>query len=98
MGWGVVLGGIKEVEERTRQGRLRRKRNTNRLKQYSSRTFCLTCSLRSCPLPIIPLSLLREEGMIHFFVGSHVKMPESGLFSDWIGNNADDLRCSDWPK
>ena len=55
-------------------------------------------SLRSCPLPIIPLSLSREEGMIHFFVGSHVKMPESGLFSDWIGNNADDLRCSDWPK
>ena len=36
--------------------------------------------------------------MIHFFVGSHVKMPESGLFSDWIGNNTDDLRCSDWPK
>ena len=55
-------------------------------------------SLRSCPLPIIPLCLSREEGMIHFFVGSHVKMPESGLFSDWIGNNADDLRCSDWPK
>ena len=25
-------------------------------------------------------------------------MPESGPFSDWIGNNADDLRCSDWPK
>ena len=38
------------------------------------------CSLRSCPLPIIPLSLSREEGMIHFFVGSHVKKPESGLF------------------
>ena len=55
-------------------------------------------SLRSCPLPIIPLSLSREEGMIHFFVGSHVKKPESGLFSDWIGNNTDDLRCSDWPK
>ena len=55
-------------------------------------------SLRSCPLPIIPLCLSREEGMIHFFVGSHVKMPESGLLSDWIGNNADDLRCSDWPK
>ena len=36
--------------------------------------------------------------MIHFFVGSHVKKPESGLFSDWIGNNTDDLRCSDWPK
>ena len=55
-------------------------------------------SLRSCPLPIIPLCLSREEGMIHFFVGSHVKKPESGLFSDWIGNNTDDLRCSDWPK
>ena len=55
-------------------------------------------SLRSCPLPIIPLSLTREEGMIHFFVGSHVKRPESGLFSDWIGNNTDDLRCSDWPS
>ena len=55
-------------------------------------------SLRSCPLPIIPLSLSREEGMIHFFVGSHVKKPESGLFSDWIGNNTDDLRCSNWPK
>ena len=26
------------------------------------------------------------------------KKPESGLFSDWIGNNSDDLRCSDWPK
>ena len=55
-------------------------------------------SLRSCPLPIIPLCLSREDGMIHFFVGSHVKKPESRLFSDWIGNNADDLRCSNWPK
>ena len=36
--------------------------------------------------------------MIHLFVGLHVKMPESGLFSDWIGNNTNDLRCSDWPK
>ena len=39
-----------------------------------------------------------DEGMIHFFVGSHVKKPESGLFSDWIGNNKDDFRCSNWPK
>ena len=66
---------------------------------------CITCSvnvyytsLRSCPLPIIPLSLSREEGMIHFSVGSHVKKPESGLFSDWTRNNTDDLRCSNWPK
>ena len=36
--------------------------------------------------------------MIHLFVGSHVKKPESGRFSDWIGNNTDDLRCSNWPK
>ena len=36
--------------------------------------------------------------MIHFFYRSHAKKPESGLFSDWIGNNADDLRCSNWPK
>ena len=34
--------------------------------------------------------------MIHFFHRSHAKKPESGLFSDWIGNNTDDLRCSDW--
>ena len=50
----------------------------------------MTTSLRSCPLPIIPLCLSREEGMIHFFVGSHVKKPESELFSD--------LCCSNWPK
>ena len=36
--------------------------------------------------------------MIHFFYRSHAKKSESGLFSDWIGNNTDDLRCSDWPK
>ena len=36
--------------------------------------------------------------MIHFFHRSHAKKPESGLFSDWIGNNTDDLRRSDWPK
>ena len=36
--------------------------------------------------------------MIHFFHRSHAKQPESGLFSDWMGNNTDDLRCSDWPK
>ena len=29
---------------------------------------------------------------------SHAKKPESGLFSDWIGINTDDLHCSDWPK
>ena len=63
------------------------------------RIFCLSLpSMRSCPLPIIPLCLSREESMIHFFVRSNVKKPESGLFSDWIGNNTDDLRYSNWPK
>ena len=36
--------------------------------------------------------------MIQFFHRSRAKIPESGLLSDWIGNNTDDLRCSDWPK
>ena len=36
--------------------------------------------------------------MIQFFHRSHAKKPESRIFSDWIGNNTDDLRCSDWPK
>ena len=36
--------------------------------------------------------------MINFFRRSQAKKPESGLLSDWIGNNTDDLRYSDWPK
>ena len=36
--------------------------------------------------------------MIQSFRRSHAKKPESGLLSDWIGNNTDDLHCSDWPK
>ena len=36
--------------------------------------------------------------MIHFFRRSQAEKPESGLLSDWIGNNTDDLRYSDWPK
>ena len=36
--------------------------------------------------------------MIQSFHRSHAKKPESGLFSDWIGNNTDDLCCSNWPK
>ena len=47
-----------------------------------------------------PISVIcfREEYMIQFFHRSHTKTPESGHFSDWIGNNTDDFRCSDWPK
>ena len=50
------------------------------------------------PSPFIPVNCFWEEGMIHFFHRSHAKKPESGLFSDWIGDNTDDLHCSDWPK
>ena len=55
-------------------------------------------SLRSCPLPLSLSSVFREEGMIQSFHRSHAKKPESELFSDLIGNNTDDLRCSDGPK
>ena len=36
--------------------------------------------------------------MIQSLKRSHSKKPEYRLLSDWIGNNTDDLRCSDWPK
>ena len=29
---------------------------------------------------------------------SHAKKSEYRLFPDWIGNNTDNSRCSDWPK
>ena len=50
--------------------------------------------------PFISVICFREEGIIQFFHRSHAKnqKPESGIFSDWILNNTDDLRCSDWPK
>ena len=37
-------------------------------------------SLRSCLLPINPLCLSRERGMIHLFVGSHVKIQNLDFF------------------
>ena len=36
--------------------------------------------------------------MIHLLVGSHVKQPEYGLFSDWIRNNTNDLHRFNGPK
>ena len=50
------------------------------------------------PSPFISVICFQEEGMIDFFHRSHAKKPKSGLFSDWIGNNTDDLRFSDWSK
>ena len=75
----------------------RREKTVNEAREASAMGSAMR-SLRSCPLPISPLCLSREEGMIHLFVGSHVKKPESGLFPDWIGNNTNDLRRFDWPK
>ena len=43
-------------------------------------------------------NLFSGEGHDTFLLQITCKKPESGLFSDWIGNNMDDLRCSDWPK
>ena len=69
----------------------------NHTRLVSSRLrFSCQGGLRSRPLPIIRLCLLREEGMIHFFVGSHVKMPDSGLFSGWLRNNTSEKPHSDW--
>ena len=43
-------------------------------------------------------NLFSGGGHDTFLLQITCKKPESGLFSDWIGNNTDDLRCSDWPK
>ena len=48
--------------------------------------------------PFISVICFREEGIIQSPHRTHAKKPESGLFSNWIGINTDDLRCSDWPK
>ena len=46
------------------------------------------------PSPFISVIYFRKEGMIQSPHRSHAKKPESGLLSDWIGINTDDLRCS----
>ena len=42
------------------------------------------------------LSLYVSHGKRAWYIS--VKKPESGPFSDWVGNNTDDLCCSNWPK
>ena len=44
-----------------------------------------------------PISVIcfGKECMIQFFRRSHTKTPESGHFSDWIGNNTEDFCYSD---
>ena len=49
------------------------------------------------PSHFISVTCFREGGIIQSFHRSHAKKPECGLFSDWIGMNTDDLRCSNAP-
>ena len=72
--------------------------NKQRKKFRENKQDCCPYLPAIMPFPFISVICFREEGMIHFFYRSHAKKPESGLFSDWIGNNTDDLLCSDWPK
>ena len=37
-----------------------------------------------------------KEGMIHLLVGSYVKKPDSGVFSDWSRNNSYETLHSYW--
>ena len=49
--------------------------------------FSLQASLRSCPLPIIPLCLSREEGMIHLLPRENARASGEaarGLFSPFF--------------
>ena len=60
----------------------------------SVHTFCasLTCDHTLPPL----YSDAVKEGMIHLLVGSYVKKPDSGVFSDWSRNNAYETLHSYW--
>ena len=56
-------------------------------------------SLRSCPLPLSPVCNLFSGGGHDTFLSQITcKKARIWTFSDWIGNNMDDLRCSHWPK
>ena len=46
-------------------------------------------------LPLLYLDAVKE-GMIHLLVGSYVKKPDSGVFSDWSRNNAYETLRSYW--
>ena len=54
--------------------------------------FNLTCDHTLPPL----YSDVVKEGMIHLLVGSYVKKPDSGVFSDWSRNNAYETLHSYW--
>ena len=51
----------------------------------------------ACDHTLPPLySDAAKEGMIHLLVGSYVKKPDSGFFSDWSRNNAYETLRSYW--
>ena len=51
----------------------------------------------TCDHTLPPLYLdAVKEGMIHLLVGSYVKKPDSGVFSDWSRNNAYETLRSYW--
>ena len=75
------------------------KRNTvlkenNFLKQDSSRIW-LTCDHT---LSLYICNLLSGGGHNTFLSQITCKNARIWTFFDWIGNNTDDFRCSDWPK
>ena len=57
-----------------------------------TRQIWLTCDHTLPPL----YSDAVKEGMIHLLVGSYVKKPDSGVFSDWSRNNAYETLHSYW--
>ena len=55
------------------------------------------CVVLTCDHTLPPLYLdAVKEGMIHLDVGSYVKKPDSGVFSDWSRNNAYETLRSYW--
>ena len=66
------------------------KKNVELEKLMSGRT--VTCDHTLPPL----YSDAVKEGMIHLLVGSYVKKPDSGFFSDWSRNNAYETLHSYW--
>ena len=58
--------------------------------------FSAGCTV-TCDHTLPPLYLdAVKEGMIHLLVGSYVKKPDSGVFSDWSRNNANETLRSYW--
>ena len=70
------------------------------LPHWASERFFLSRDIKqrlTCDHTLPPLySDAAKEGMIHLLVGSYVKKPDSGVFSDWSRNNAYETLHSYW--